>query len=430
MIKYKYEVTGSRLCGEVRVSGSKNAVLPILAATLINKSVSYIDNCPALSDLDVAVEILESFGCSVFRSCQCIVVDASHATYHKVPPGLAARCRASLAFSGSSYARFGLAELASPGGCVLGPRPVDMHIDMMRLLGLEVKGLDSVSVQGNILDSDITLPYPSVGVTENVMMMAARGHACVCIRNAAREPEIVNLAAYLSALGVGISGVGTSHIVVRGCGECCREVRVRVIPDRIEAATFLLAGAMSGRNVMVRDCFPCHFRKLSSLLYNMGCDLDIGTDYVTMRRGLLCRPLKPPVCVVAKPFPCFPTDMQPLIMPLLCMITSEKSQCVVTDTVFPARFALCGELEKMGARFHMLRGSCVLEGLKYKSFVAAKNLFSHDLRGGAALVLAGLACEEGSVCDIFDGGFIERGYENIAEKFSQIGGKVVVKLIQ
>lgn len=430
MVKYKYEVTGSRLSGTVCIGGSKNAVLPILAATLINNGVSHIDNCPALSDLDVAVEILESLGCTVEKYGKSIVVDASGACYHKVPSALASRCRASLAFLGSSYARFGLAELTLPGGCVLGPRPVDMHVDMMRLLGLEVRGLDRICVQGSISGSDITLPYPSVGVTENIMMMAARSTGCVCIRNAAREPEIVNLASFLSSLGIGISGAGTSRIVIRGCKECSREVHVRIIPDRIEAATYLLAGAMTGYNIILRDCIPDHFHRLSSLLLDMGCDIDVGTDYINIYRGLLCKRLKPPVCVVAKPYPCFPTDMQPLLTSMLCMITSVKNPCIITDTVFPARFALCGELKKMGAQIHVLKGSCVLEGLKYKSFTAAKNLFSHDLRGGAALVLAALACEEGSVSDIYDGGFIERGYENIAEKFSQIGGKVVVKLIQ
>lgn len=430
MLKYKYTVTGSSLTGCVEVSGAKNAVLPVLAATLINNSISYIDNCPALSDLDVAIDILKSFGCFVEKNGSCIMVDSTNVHYRKVPPELASRCRASLAFLGSCYARFGHTELTLPGGCVLGPRPVDMHIDMMRRLGLEVMGLDCISVRGCVYDRDVTLPYPSVGVTENVMMMAARGSACICIHNAAREPEIVNLAAYLSALGVGISGAGTSRIVVRGCGECHREVHMRIIPDRIEAATYLIAGAMSGQNVVVRDCCPAHLRCLLKLLYNAGCEIDIGTDYVSIQRGLLCTPLKPPVCVVAKPYPYFPTDMQPLVMSMLSMITSVKNPCIVTDTVFPRRFALCDELEKMGARIHMLRGSCILEGLKYKSFVPAKNLFSHDLRCGAALILASLACEKGAECDIYDGGFIERGYENIAEKFSQIGGKVVVKLIQ
>lgn len=430
MLKYKYTVSGSRLSGKINISGSKNAVLPILAATLINRSVSYIDNCPALSDLDVALDILKSFGCFIEKNGKRIIVDASNASYRKVPSELASRCRASLAFIGSSYARFGCSELALPGGCVLGPRPVDMHIDTMRALGLEVMGLDSIAVRGRIIDSDITLPYPSVGVTENIMMMASRGFSCVCIRNAAREPEIVNLASYLTALGVNITGAGTSMIVVRGNGEYQRKVHVRIIPDRIEAATYILAGAMSGRDVRVNDCCPVHLRKLLTLLYNAGCDLETGNDYVTVRRGYADMPLKPPVCVVAKPYPCLPTDMQPLVMSLMSMITSVKSPCIITDTVFPARFALCGELEKMGARIHMLKGSCVLEGLKYNSFVPAKNLFSHDLRGGAALVLAALACEKGAECDIYDGGFIERGYENIAEKFSQIGGKIVVKLIQ
>lgn len=430
MLKYKYTVAGSRLSGKIQISGAKNAVLPILAATLINKSVSHIDNCPSLSDLDVTIEILESFGCIVEKNNHRITVDASCAHYNKVPPGLASKCRASLAFSGSSYARFGLAEITLPGGCVLGPRPVDMHIDMMRLIGLEVMGLDSICVCGQIIDSEITLPYPSVGVTENIMMMAARGNNCICIHNAAREPEIVNLATYLAALGVGISGAGTSKIIIRGTCEIKREVHIRVIPDRIEAATYLLAGAMTGNDVVVEDCCPAHMRKLLKLLYNIGCEIDIGNDYVTMRRGLLNGPLKPPVCVIAKPYPCLPTDMQPLITSLLCMITSVKNPCIVTDTVFPGRFALCGELEKMGAHIHTLKGSCVLEGLKYNSFIAAKDLFSHDLRCGAALILAALACEKGAECDIYDGGFIERGYENIVEKFSQIGGKIVVKLIQ
>lgn len=430
MIKYRYEVTASRLRGCVNISGSKNAVLPILAATLMNKSVSYIDNCPSLSDLDVAVNILQSFGCIVEKNGKVIMVDATRAYYQKVPEDLVSKCRASLAFLGSSIARFGEAELTLPGGCVLGPRPIDMHVDMMRLLGLEVMELDRIIVQGKILDSDISLPYPSVGVTENIMMMAAAKDCTVCIRNAAKEPEIVNLAAYLTALGANIKGAGTGRITIKGCCLTPRQVHISIIPDRIEAATYLIAGALSGRDVTVLECFPTHMKKLLTILHNMGCNIEIGKNHVRLINGRLDKQLKPPLYIEARPYPCFPTDMQPLIVAMLSVITSQKSPTIVADTVFPDRFALCAELEKMGANIQMLKGGCLLEGLKYDSFIPAKDLVSHDLRAGAALILASLCCEEGSVCHIYDGGFIERGYENISEKFSQIGGKISLKLIQ
>ena len=430
MYKYRYDVTASKLSGCVDISGSKNAVLPILAATLINKSVSYVDNCPSLSDLDVAIDILKTYGCAVEKTGKSIMVDATKATYVSVPEQLASKCRASLAFLGSSVARFGMAEFTLPGGCVLGPRPIDMHVDVMRLLGLEVMGLDRIAVQGKVIDTNILLPYPSVGVTENIMMIAAANNCSVRIKNAAKEPEIVNLAVYLSALGADIKGAGTGTIVIKGHSLTPRNVRICVIPDRIEAATYLIAGAVSGSNVTVRKCLPGHMSKLLTLLYNMGCNIDVGKDYVRLVQGRLDKKLKPPLFIEAKPYPCFPTDMQPPTVAMLSVITSKKNPTVVTDTVFPGRFALCTELMKMGADIHMLKGGCMLEGLRFDAPVPSKELISHDLRAGAALIVASLCCDEGAVCHIYDNGFIERGYENISEKFSQIGGKVSLKLIQ
>ena len=173
MARYKYEVTGSLLSGNVSVSGAKNAVLPILAATLINKGVSHINNVPYLSDIDVAIDILRAFNCYVERSGSMLTIDASNAKYSQVPELLTSRCRASLAFVGSSIGRFGEADIALPGGCVLGPRPVDMHIDVMKALGLNINDADTIHVWGKVHDNEVLLPYPSVGVTENVLMMAA-----------------------------------------------------------------------------------------------------------------------------------------------------------------------------------------------------------------------------------------------------------------
>ena len=442
MTRYKYEVEGSVLSGAVSISGAKNAILPILACTLINKGVTYIENCPFLSDIEATINILKMFGCQVIRLDRTIIVDAGSCQYTAVPSSMTSKCRATLAFLGSCVARFKEADIAMPGGCVPGPRPIDMHIESMKAFGLDITQEESVHVTGTFHPGTIQLSYPSVGVTENILMMAATCAEETIIKNAAREPEIVNLCQYLEALGVNVKGQGSSKITIKGKEEIAQEAHITIIPDRIEAATFLIAAAITGRDVDICNCNPGHMTRLLTLLNNMGCEIKTGNDYINMHKGLLEKELISPLYIVAKPYPAFPTDMQPLIMPLLCLTATECTPSILTDTVFPCRYVLNSELKKMGARVHVIESlarnkvnirSTVVEGMEFGysgRFRPAKDLVSHDLRGGAALVIASLGAEVGSTSHIYDNGYIQRGYENISEKFSQIGGKVNVKLLK
>lgn len=433
MATYRYEIAGSVLGGRVEIGGAKNAVLPILAATLLNKGTSYIYNVPDLSDIDVAIEILKAFNCNVSHENHSVVVDASDAMYTNIPQELTSKCRATLAFLGASLGRFGEADIAFPGGCVLGPRPVNMHIEALHALGLEVNEDNTIHVQGKLLDSVLQLLYPSVGVTENILIMAATSHHTIIIKNAAREPEIVNLCKYLTETGANIDGAGTSTIIIKGRDMIECEAHISVIPDRIEAATYITAGVMTGRDVEVAKCNPHDIRRLLTILRKMGCEINVSEDTVHVIKGLLDKQLTTPLYIVAKPYPAFPTDMQPLIMPLLCLIASEYSPSILADTVFPYRYMLAEELSKMGAKIHKRTGAAVITGLERIDtcrFTASRNLVSHDLRGGAALILASLATEPGTVSNVYDEGYIKRGYENISEKFSQIGGNVSVKLLK
>ena len=248
---------------------------------------------------------------------------------------------------------------------------------------------------------------------------------------------------YLTSIGAYIEGAGTKTIIIRGSRVSASEVYVTIIPDRIEAATYVLAGCLAGRGVNVTGCNPRDLKRLITLLYNMDCEFEIGLDNILVSKGLVDKRLTPPLYVVARPYPAFPTDMQPLIMPLLCLTASESFPSILADTVFPCRFGLVDELKKMGANIHIVdcnritgtkvrARAAVITGMRYggNRFAVAKDLISHDLRGGAALILAALAAEPGAVSDIYDEGYIMRGYENISEKFSQIGGNVSVKLLK
>lgn len=406
-----WRIQGRRaLAGSLTVQGAKNAMLPILAASLLVPGESVLENCPALGDLDSARKILTHLGCETEQAGTLVRVQAKQAAFAPIPLALSGAMRASVCFLGSMLARFGQAEMCMPGGCTLGRRPIDLHLYAFRCLGAETEQTETAirCRCSRLRGGEIVFPVSSVGATENAMLAACGAAGETVIRGAAREPEIVDLQRFLQAGGFAVSGAGTPVITVRG-GRGAAQARHSIMPDRIAGATLLCAGAITGGDVTVQGLSLPEQGGMLRCLEDMGCRLSQTAAGLRLQGpSRLCSDVE----ITARPFPGFPTDALPLFMSLCASGTGNG---YFRDTVFENRYRHVPQLEKMGAVIHTSGREAWVQG----AALHGAETESTDLRGAAALVLAALAAEGES--RVRDAGHIRRGYTDLAGQLRSLG---------
>ena len=402
---------GQALSGAVEVHGAKNSVLPILAATILSGSVSVIHNCPRLTDVEASVAILRHLGCRVAWEGDVITVDSAPMCRWDVPEALMREMRSSVIFLGAILARAGRAELSMPGGCELGPRPIDLHLSGLRALGADIDdtGGRLHCKAAKLTGREIVLGFPSVGATENLMLAACGAEGVTVLSNAAREPEIEDLQNFLNACGGEIAGGGTSTVVIRG-RRPLHGGTYTVSPDRIAAATYLCGTASAGGHVFLRGAREAHLSTVTAALREAGCEIT-GDD-----AGIACRcpgRLNAPRPIRTAPYPGFPTDAQAIVMAALLRC---RGAAVFEENLFSSRYRHVDELVRMGADIRTSGRVAVVLGTPRLHGAAVR---CTDLRGGAALCVAALAAEGETV--VSDIEHIDRGYEHIEQDLAALG---------
>ena len=404
---------GQTLRGSVPISGAKNSVLPILAATLLNGGRNVLHNCPDLRDVRSAIQILEHLGCRVKREGDTVTVDSAVVDRWDVPHELMREMRSSVIFLGPILARCGRARLSLPGGCDIGQRPIDLHLTALRKLGTVIReqGGDILCEASDLQGRDIILSFPSVGATENTLLTATACSGVTRIINAAREPEIADLQEFLRKAGALVSGGGESVITVSGTTPR-RDVEHTILPDRIEAATFLCAAAACGGEVTLTGVEPEHVGTVIQCLRDGGCTVRSAGRTITL---LAPQRLGSMPTVRTMPYPGFPTDSQ---APLMAAACTAQGSALFIETIFENRFRHAAELQRMGADIRISGRTALVTGRQ----LHGARVRSTDLRGGAALVVAALAAQgESRVEDLTH---IDRGYEHFAEKLTGLGAKI------
>lgn len=407
---------GKRIEGELAVHGAKNSALPLLSAAVLAHGESILHNCPRLTDVDAACRILSCLGCRCSRSGDTVCVDATNVSGSEIPESLMREMRSSIVFLGAVLGRTGRCRLSFPGGCELGARPIDLHISALRQMGAvitEEHGYLSCSAPNGLRGARVTLSFPSVGATENILLAAVTANGETEIHNAAREPEICDLADYLVKCGAKISGAGDSVISVEGT-ERLEPSEHSVIPDRIVAGTYLCAAAITRGELILTRCEPSHMTAFIQVLEAMGCRTYAyggGKLFISCKKRLAAPPT-----IRTMPYPGFPTDIQSLFTALCA--TAEGTS-VFVETIFENRFRHAAELMRLGAHIKVEGRVAIVEGVK--SLSGAK-LCAAELRGGAALVTAALAAEGTS--EISGLGYIDRGYESIETVLRSVGADI------
>lgn len=407
---------GKPLEGTVRVSGAKNAVLPIIVASMLGTTQSTLTEIPKLADVHTVCDVIASLGVHIEHpERDTLVIDAHELTSTTAPYDLVRRMRASFLVMGPLLARKGRAQISLPGGCSIGARPIDLHLKAFEAMGavinLENGDIEATAPNG-LKGAQIYLDFPSVGATENILMAASMAEGKTVLENAAEEPEIVDLATYLNSMGANIRGAGTNVIRIEGVKEL-HGANHAVIPDRIEAGTFMVGAAMTQGNVFVENAISEHLKPLISKLKEVGAEVQEEIDGI---RVIGHAPLRP-ADIKTLPYPGFPTDMQAQFMALttICQGTS-----VVTETVFENRFMHVDEFKRMGAKIRIEGRSAIVEGVPR---LKGASVNATDLRAGAALVLAGLVADgETKVGYLYH---IDRGYDNLVLKLQRLGADIV-----
>ena len=406
---------GQRLVGETDVQGAKNSALPILAATLLCNGKSEIHNCPQLSDIDATVNILRHLGCQVDRSGSVITVDSTQVSANEIPDELMREMRSSVIFLGAILARTGRVSLSTPGGCEIGLRPIDLHLDSMKKLGAEVNdefGHICCESKSRLTSAKISLSFPSVGATENIMIAASTARGVTTIVNAAREPEISDLADFLNSCGARISGAGEGTITIDGVEKLSGAVH-SVIPDRIAAATIMAATAMTHGRVYLNKIIPAHLGPVIDVFEEAGCRLNTYGRSILIEAPSRLKAIK---TIRTMPYPGFPTDIQ---APVVSMLSIAQGTSVIIETIFESRYKYIGELARMGAKIRVDGRMAVVEGV---SEFHGASVITPDLRGGAALVLAGLAAK--GQTEISEIKHIDRGYEKLEQTLQKLSADI------
>ena len=404
---------GKRLKGKVKIGGAKNAVLPVMTACLLTRGVSVIKNVPNLKDVATMASVLEQLGVRSERDGDVLTIDSSRVDSHEAPYDLVRTMRASIYVLGPLLASVGKARVSLPGGCAWGPRPVDLHIRAMRELGASVD-IDHGYIKSEarrLTGSNVTFSAPSVGATANTMMAASLARGQTVISNAAREPEITAVADFINLMGGKVSGAGTDTITVEGVGELS-PAEFKIVPDRIETGTYMIAGAITAGQIEITDCVPEHVESITNKLMQSG----IGVETSRSRIRIKGKKMINSVDAVTAPYPGFPTDMQAQFMALM---TIARGNSIISETIFRDRFTHVPELRRLGADIK-LDGSTAHVG--YVKRLSGAPVMATDLRASAALVLAGLMAEgETHVSRVYH---IDRGYEAIEEKLRGLGADI------
>jgi UDP-N-acetylglucosamine 1-carboxyvinyltransferase len=406
---------GVSLQGEIRISGSKNAALPILAATLLSETRVTISNVPHLQDVTTTMEVLGRMGVDLtIDESMGIEVDTSTIHDFSAPYELVKTMRASILVLGPLLARFGQADVSLPGGCAIGSRPVNIHIDGLRAMGADIS-VDGGYIRAraeHLKGAHICMDIVTVTGTENLMMAAALARGTTVLENAAREPEVVDLAKFLISMGANISGAGTDTITIEGVASL-HGTTYRVLPDRIEAGTYLVAAAVTRGKVLLKDTQPEMLESVISKLREAGADISLGPDWIELdMKGKRPRAVQ----ISTAPYPAFPTDMQAQFT--LLNVIAEGSG-TITETIFENRFMHVYEMQRMGADIQLEGNTAISNGVDK---ITAAPVMATDLRASASLVLAGLVAEGVTVVDrIYH---IDRGYESIEEKLARLGARI------
>ena len=407
---------GKRLQGSVPISGFKNAALPILVATVLTGDVCVIENVPSISDVEITLQILRAMGASVrMTGKNTVEIDTRRVRQGQTPPELIGKIRGSTYFIGAELGRFGRAHVGWPGGCDIGNRPIDQHVKAFEALGATVttdSGFIDAEAKNGLHGSSVYFDSTSVGATANLILAAVTAEGTTIVDNAAREPHIVDLANFLNTCGANITGAGTDVIKIKGV-DTLHGCSYSIIPDMIEAGTFMIAAAATRGRVRIDGVIPKHMECLSAKLEEMGAQIEEVDDSILVSAD---RRLDK-TTVKTLPYPGFPTDLQPQIATLLCLCDGVSH---VTETIFENRFKYIDELQKMGANVRVVNGkTAIIEGVPQFS---AATLRAMDLRGGAALIIAALAAD--GVSSIVNIGSIERGYDNICGKLAALGADI------
>ncbi|WP_322183511.1 UDP-N-acetylglucosamine 1-carboxyvinyltransferase [Neglectibacter caecimuris] len=404
----------AELSGEIDIQGAKNSTLPLLAAAVLCKGQTVLHNCPKLTDVDTAVRILEHLGCRCIREEDTLTVDNAMSGC-EIPHDLMRGMRSSIVFLGAIVSRCGEARLCFPGGCELGPRPIDLHLSALEKLGVEITesgGCLNCRAPHGVKGAYVSLAFPSVGATENVMLAAVCSEGTTVIANAAREPEISDLAAYLNRCGGRIYGAGESCVIIDGVKELYGSEH-RVMPDRIVSATYMAAAAVTGGNITLKGVENTHILPMLSPFEESGCQVrQLGG---ALNLTAPCR-LSAVKHIRTMPYPGFPTDAQPVVM---SMAAVGKGTSIFVENIFENRYKHSSELQRLGANIKVEGKVAVVEGVERLTGAPVQ---AADLRGGAALVVAGLAAVGRT--EVSGTEYIRRGYEDIAGKLADLGARI------
>ena len=414
----RYEIIGGTpLLGDVTISGAKNAAVAILPATLLVAGACRIENVPDISDVRILLDILKGMGAKIsYEDKNTVVIDSSEVTSTHPDPVLVRKMRASYYLMGALLGRFGYADVAMPGGCDFASRPIDQHIKGFWALGAEVDETEDYVVLepgvNGLHGAKISLDMASVGATANIMLAAVLIPGQTVIENAAKEPHIVDLANFLNTMGAHISGAGTDTVKIRGV-KALNGGSYAIIPDQIEAGTYMAAAAATGGNVLVRNVIPKHLERISSKLMEMGAKITEYDDAIRVQANTRLRH----TTVKTRPYPGFPTDMQAQLC--VCM-TLADGVSRLTESVYETRFfGYCTELGNMGADILINGKTAIITG---KDKLYGAKVYAHDLRAGAALIIAGLTAE--GITRVENIHFVERGYEDIVQKLTALGANI------
>ncbi len=404
-----------RLSGKINLQGAKNSILPILAACVLCRGEVLLHNCPNLSDVFSAIKILEHLGLSVEHKNGDILVKCAKPSCCDVPENLMREMRSSVVFLGPILAACGCARVSMPGGCELGPRPIDMHISALKKLGAEIsddRGVLSCNAGKGLIGDEISLYFPSVGATENAILASVLAKGTTTITNAAREPEIEDLASFLNKCGAKIYGAGSGSVTVEGVERLCG-CEYSIMPDRIAGVTFLCAAAITGGDVVLNNAEPRHITSVLSLFKQTGCSVETEENTIRLTAP---KALKPMYLVKTLPYPAFPTDAQAPMMALSCVC---EGTTMFVENIFENRFRHVGELIRMGADIKTEGKVAVVNGVKRLHGALVK---CTDLRGGAALVIAALNADGESVLSEIS--HIDRGYQSIENDLKSLGADI------
>lgn len=401
-----------QLCGHIKASGAKNAALPIMAATLLCSGVTVLHNVPYLRDIKIMQDILALLGAKIKRENNSLIVDTSNVSKVEIPEHLMREMRASVFLMGPLLGRFRKVRLSYPGGCAIGPRPINLHIKALEKIGTKIyESFGFIDAEASrLLGGEIQLDYPSVGATENAMMAAVLADGTTIIRNAAKEPEIQDLQRFLNKMGGKVEGAGTDTILIEGVRKLM-PAEYTIMSDRIEAGTFLVAGAITQGDITVENIKPEWLFSVTDKLQELGAGIETGLDWVRVRAGELRG-----VDIKTLPHPGFPTDLQ---APMLALLTIAKGTSIITETIFENRFKHVDELARMGAKIKVEGRTAIIRGIPK---LTGAIVSAPDLRAGAALILAALAAE--GISEIEHVYHIDRGYEEMEKKLQALGAQI------